>query len=171
MNDNNNDNNIINEQDSKEISDLLISSFSLLSKLPFIILIGVIAIVILLKGTSDSIIIGGLLLIIEIIIVISDYKNIKYIIDLAKKIKKKPRFSITLENVGDALYIIVFFIIILMVYRLWATHFDEPNIDKYIIAIGVVIIIRTILIVISRILVGYNKNNKIIDIKINKDNH
>ena len=58
-----------------------------------------------------------------------------------------------------------------MVYRLWATHFDEPNIDKYIIAIGVVIIVRTILVVINRILVGYNKNNTIIDIKIDKDNH
>lgn len=85
MNDNNNDNNIINEQDSKETSDLLISSFSLLFKLPFIILIGALAIGILLKGTSDSFIIGGFLLIIEILIVISDYKNIKYIIDLAKK--------------------------------------------------------------------------------------
>ena len=47
MNDNNNDNNIINEQDSKEISDLLISSFSLLFKLPFIILIGALIIGIL----------------------------------------------------------------------------------------------------------------------------
>ncbi len=133
--------------------------------IPFIILPGLFGINGVLNNNYDSTIIGTISILVTIIALYKESKLIKEIIEQINIIKEGRRIPISIGNIGHIFISLIPFTFLFLFYKLFTNSEGEFFELFFFMAVGESIV-GSIIIFIDGLLVGFKKNNVIIDIKL-----